>query len=199
MKRQARVGSHACSGRFKLASPQRVEQIPREYNALALPLSEALVNEVFDASVHRVADLTAESARTQRGRFTSDKLAVEPGGAASLDLRVDGQVGTHRQGDAPAANGILEQAELDDAARGGIARCVEVGEADMVAARPRPKVPLRAPRPDRRWRPPAFSAAASAFAMNGLARRVLPVSRIRPMRTQRSSSRVMARAHARCA
>ncbi len=32
----------------------------------------------------------AESARTQRGRFTSDKLPVEPGGAASLDLRVDG-------------------------------------------------------------------------------------------------------------
>ena len=98
-----------------------------------MPLSEAFRNEVFDASVHRVADLASESARTQRGRFTSDKLAVEPGGAASLDLRVDGQVGTHRQGDAPAANGILELAELDDAARRGITRSVEVGEADMVS------------------------------------------------------------------
>jgi hypothetical protein len=63
----------------------------------------------------------------------SDKLAVEPSGAASPDLRVDGQVGPNRQGDALAANGILELAELDDAARRGIARSVEVGEADMVS------------------------------------------------------------------
>ncbi len=133
MKRQARVGSHACSGRCKLASLQRVEHIPREYDALALPLSEALGNEVFDASVHRVADLVAESARTQRGRFTSDKLAIEPGSAAGLDLCVDGQVGTHRQGDASAANGIVELAELDDAAWRGVARSVEVGQANMVS------------------------------------------------------------------
>jgi hypothetical protein len=123
----------AFGGRFKLASPQRVEHIPREYDALALPLSEALRDEVFDASVHRVADLAAESTRTQRGRFTRDKVAVEPGGAASLDLRVDGQVGTHREGDALAAKGILELAELDDAARHGVACSVQVGQANMVS------------------------------------------------------------------
>ena len=133
MIRQASARIDACSGRFKLASPQRVEHVPREYDALALPVGEALPDQVLDASVHRVADLAAESARTQRGRFTRDKVAVEPGGAASLDLRVDGQVGTHRQGDALAANGILELAELDDAARYGVACSVQVGQANMVS------------------------------------------------------------------
>ena len=133
MIRQASARTDACCHRVKLASSQRVEEITREYYALALPVGEAVSNQVLDASVHRLTDLAAESARAQGGRFTSDKLAVEPGGAASLDLRVDGQVGTHRQGDAPAANGILELAELDDAARRGIACSVEVGQTDMVS------------------------------------------------------------------
>jgi hypothetical protein len=134
MIRQASARTDACCHRVKLASSQRVEEITREYYALALPVGEAVSNQVLDASVHRLTDLAAESARTEGVRFTSDKLAVEPGGAAGLDLRVDGQVGTHRQGDALAANGILELAELDDAARRGVARSVEVGQANMVSA-----------------------------------------------------------------
>ena len=129
---QASARVEMCCHSVKLASSQRVEEITREYYALALPVGEAVSNQVLDASVHRLTDLAAESARTQGGRFTSDKLAVEPGGAASLDLRVDGQVGTHRQGDAPA-NGILELAELDDAARRGVARSVEINQANMVS------------------------------------------------------------------
>ena len=61
MIRQASARTDACSGRFKLSSPQRVEHIPHEYDALTLPLSEALGNEALDASVHRRADLAAES------------------------------------------------------------------------------------------------------------------------------------------
>ena len=133
MIRQASARTDACCHRVKLASSQRVEEITREYYALALPVGEAVSNQVLDASVHRLTDLAAESARTEGVRFTSDKLAVEPGGAAGLDLRVDGQVGTHRQGDALTANGILELAELDDAAWRGITRSVEVGQADMVS------------------------------------------------------------------
>jgi hypothetical protein len=93
--RQASVRSDACSGRFKLASPQRVEEITCEYDALALPVGEALPDQAFDASVHRLADLAAEPARAKRGRFTRDELAVEPGGAASLNLRLDRQAGQH--------------------------------------------------------------------------------------------------------
>ena len=130
---QASARVEMCCHSVKLASSQRVEEITREYYALALPVGEAVSKQGLDASVHRLTDLAAESARTQGGRFTSDKLAVEPGGAASLDLRVDGQVGTHRQGDAPAANGILELAELDDAARRGVARSVEINQANMVS------------------------------------------------------------------
>ena len=70
--------------------------------------------------------------------------------------------------------------------------------AATLAARPRPKaVPLPF-RPERRGNPPAFSAAASACAMNGLARRARPLSRIRPVRTLNSSSLVTTPMLARC-
>jgi hypothetical protein len=52
----------------------------------------------------------------------------------------------------------------------------------MLAARPRPKAALRLRRQDRRCGPPAFLAAASARAMNGLAQCALP--RPGPGRTQ---------------
>ena len=86
-----------------------------------------------NSSVHRLADLAAEATRIQGGRFTRDELAVEPSGAASPDLRLDRQVGTHRQRDALAADGILKPAELDDAARRGVACGVQVGQANMVS------------------------------------------------------------------
>ena len=88
---------------------------------------------MLDASVHRHADLAAEAARAKRGRFTSDELAVEPSGAASLNLRLDRQVGTYRQRDALAADGVLEPAKLDDATRRGVARSVQVGQTNMMS------------------------------------------------------------------
>ena len=133
MIRQASVRSDARCRSLKLASPQRVEEITCEYDALALPVGEALPDQALDASVYRLADFAAESTRAKRGRFTSDELAVEPGGAARPDLRLDRQVGTHRQRDALAADGILESAELDDAARRGVARRVQVGQANMIS------------------------------------------------------------------
>jgi hypothetical protein len=134
MIRQAIVRSDARRHSLELASPKRVEEITCEYDALALPVGEALPDQALDASVHRLADLAAESARAKRGRFTSDELAVEPSGAASRDLRLDRQVGTHRQRDALAADGILKPAELDDAARpAGVARSVQVGQRNMMS------------------------------------------------------------------
>lgn len=133
MIRQASVRSDARCHSLKLASPQRVEEITCEYDVLALPVGEALPDQVLDASVHRLAELAAESARAKRGRFTSDELAVEPSGAASLNLRLDRQVGTHRQRDALAADGILKPAELDDAAWRGVARRVQVGQTNMMS------------------------------------------------------------------
>jgi hypothetical protein len=61
MVRQASARTDACCYRVKLASPQRVEEITCEYHALALSVDEALTNQALDASVHRRADLTAES------------------------------------------------------------------------------------------------------------------------------------------
>ena len=61
-------------------------------------------------------------------------------------------------------------------------------EAEKLAARPRPKLPACALRVGC-TRPPAFSAAARAWAMNGRDR--LPRERMRPSRMRRSSSRVI--------
>ena len=61
-------------------------------------------------------------------------------------------------------------------------------EAERLAARPRPNLPARALR-DGCANPPAFSAAARAWAMNGRDR--LPRERMRPSRMCRSSSRVI--------
>ena len=111
---QASARGDACSRRLKLPPPQCVEDIPYEYDALALPPGEALPDQVLDASVYRLADLAAKAPRTQGGRFTRDELAVEPSSAARLNLRLDRQVGTHRQRDALSTCRILEPAELDE-------------------------------------------------------------------------------------
>ena len=81
MIRQASIRSDARCHSLKLASPQRVEEVAHENDALALPVGEALPDQALDASAHRVADLASESARIQGGRFTRDELAVEPSGA----------------------------------------------------------------------------------------------------------------------
>jgi len=61
-------------------------------------------------------------------------------------------------------------------------------EAERLAARPRPNLPARVLRAGCA-NPPAFSAAARAWAMNGRER--LPRERMRPSRMCRSSSRVI--------
>src|SRR5215467_10604350 len=63
-----------------------------------------------------------------------NELAVEPGGATSMNLRLDWQVGTHRERDALAAGRILEVAQLNDTARRSVAGRVQIGQAHMVSA-----------------------------------------------------------------
>jgi hypothetical protein len=132
---QASARSDPSCRRLKFAPAQRVEEITCEYDALALPVGEALSNQVLDTSIQRLADLAAKAPRTRRGRFTSDELAVKPSGAGSPNLRLDREVGTHGQRDALAAGRVLEPAELDDAARRGVARSVEVGQTNMMSTR----------------------------------------------------------------
>ena len=59
MIRQASVRSDARCHSLKLASPQRVEEVAHENDALALPVGEALPDQVRDASIHRVSNLAA--------------------------------------------------------------------------------------------------------------------------------------------
>jgi hypothetical protein len=69
--------------------------------------------------------------------------------------------------------------------------------AARLAVRPRRMAPFEADEDDRRRMPPAFSAAARACAIKGLARS-LRVFRMRAGRIRRSSSRVIAGLLARC-
>ena len=64
--------------------------------------------------------------------------------------------------------------------------------AARLAGPPRPKAVPCPLRPDRRLRPPALSAAANAWAINGRARGARR-ERMRPSRTLRSSSPLMAK------
>jgi hypothetical protein len=57
---------------------------------------------------------------------------VEPGGTTGLSQRLERQVGTHSQRDALSTCSILKPAQLDDFAGRGVARCIEIGQSDMV-------------------------------------------------------------------
>ena len=61
-------------------------------------------------------------------------MAIEPGCAARRHLVFDGEVGTHRDGDATPALGVVEFAQLDDGARRAVAGGVEIGKFDVVGA-----------------------------------------------------------------
>ena len=48
---------------------------------LALPLGETLFDQMLGTAIESLPHLGAEAAFRQRGGFTGDVLAVEPGGA----------------------------------------------------------------------------------------------------------------------
>src|SRR4051812_1394864 len=58
---QAGVRTAPCCCRLQLASPERVEEIAREDDALTLAPSEPLPDKVLDASVHRDSNLPPEA------------------------------------------------------------------------------------------------------------------------------------------
>jgi len=109
MLREASALSDARYRRLELAPPQAVEQVTHENDPLTLAPGEPLPGQVLDPRVHRIVDLAAETTRTQGCRFTGNELAVKPGGAASMYLRLDWEVGTHRERDALAASRILKR------------------------------------------------------------------------------------------
>src|SRR5215831_19186731 len=78
--------------RAAVASSSRrrsVEQVTYENDALTLALGEPLPDQVLDPRVHGITDLPAEAASTQRCGFTGNELAVQPGGAARMNLRLE--------------------------------------------------------------------------------------------------------------
>src|SRR5262245_47786485 len=99
--------THAGPRFLKLASPQRVEEVPRKNHSLTLAPGKPLPDQVLDAGLHRVADLPAETAGGQGCEATTNKLAIKPGGAARVNLGVYWQVRANRQGDALAPGRIL--------------------------------------------------------------------------------------------
>ena len=88
---------------------------------------------MIDPAIHRLADLGAEAAAAERG-LLGEKLAVEPGGARRRDLRFDREVRPGGERQALAAVGVVVGSRLDDGARPGVARHLQVGEDEMVGA-----------------------------------------------------------------
>jgi hypothetical protein len=127
MERCPSASGDARCFRFELASAQRVEEVTHEDHALALSFGEPIPDQVLDASAHRVADLATEAAGTQGCRLASDELAIEPSGAADVNLCLDRQVGPHGERDALAAGSVVEAANLYDAAGRRVSCRIEIG------------------------------------------------------------------------
>src|SRR3954447_8806546 len=89
---------------------------------------------MLGAAVERGADLGAEPAAAKRDWLARDGLAVEPGGPARRDLLLERKVRSDGECDAPSALGIVEPAQLDDRAGGGVPGRLKMGELDVVAA-----------------------------------------------------------------
>src|SRR5579885_3215131 len=130
----ARLGLEALPQRVQLAAPQRLDQVTAEADAAALTLGEPLADEMLGAALERVANLGAETAAAERDRLARDGLAVEPGGAVRRDLLLERKVRPDGERDTPPALRIVEPAQLDDRARGGVCGGVEIGEPDVMGA-----------------------------------------------------------------
>ena len=76
---------------MEFASAQRVDEIASENDALALPSSQILLDEMIDPPVHRLADFGTEAAAAERGLF-GEKPAVDPCRARRRDLGLDREV-----------------------------------------------------------------------------------------------------------
>ena len=85
-------------------------------------------------ALHRGPDLGAEPAVAEQRGITRDQLAVDPGRARRLHLRVEIEIGAHCQRDALAAAGILKPAQLDDRSWRPIASGIEIGQLDVMGA-----------------------------------------------------------------
>ncbi len=120
-------------GAVNFLTAQGVEENTREHDALALPLGHALLGEVIDPPVHRLADFGAETAAAER-RVFCEKLAVDPGGAWRGYLRLDRQVGSGGERQTLAPISVIIHPSLDDRAWARVACQLEIGEAEVVGA-----------------------------------------------------------------
>jgi len=118
----------------ELASPESVEEVPRENHPLTLTPGKPLRDQVLDAGAHGVADLPTEAARAQGCGPSTNKLPIKPSGTARVNLGVYWQVGANRQSHSLAPRRILKSPQLDDGARRRVTGCVKVGQAHMVGA-----------------------------------------------------------------
>ena len=128
---QTGFGDELLAQRTDLAISQRVEQPAGEDHAAALPLGEALADQVFSPLLERLLHLGAKAALRQRDGLAGNRLPVEPGRARCVDLRVDVQVGTDGERDAALTLCILVGAQLDDRSGWAVASGIEMLGEEM--------------------------------------------------------------------
>jgi hypothetical protein len=132
--RLARLGRETLAQRVELATPQCLDQVAAEADATALSFRQTLTDEMLGTAVERVADVGAETSAAKRDWLAGDGLSVEPSGAVRGDLLLERKVRSDGERDTAPALRILEPAQLNDRAGGGVAGGVEVGKLDVVSA-----------------------------------------------------------------
>ena len=134
LERRSSLGGELLADRIEFTPAQGVEQIAGEDHLLPLSPREPLLDQVIGARRHGGLHLGAEAAATKKCRLAGNQLAIDPGGARRLDLRVDVEIGPHRQRDTAPALGIVELAQLHDRPGRAVAGRVEVGQLDVMRA-----------------------------------------------------------------
>ena len=130
---RAPLGRQLGGGLVEFASAQRMDEVAGEDDSLPLPPSQILFDEMIDPAVHCLADLRAEAATAECG-LLGKKLAVDPGRAWRLDLRLDRKVRSSGERQALATTGVIVGPRLNDGPRLGVADHLKIGEDDMVRA-----------------------------------------------------------------
>jgi hypothetical protein len=116
----------------EFSASQGREQIPRKDDPLSLPANETFVGEMIDAPFQRVPDLRAKPTATRRGRFSREKLAIQPGRARRRDLLWQGEIRAYGERKPSAATSVFVAARLHDRARRGIAGQLDIRELKVV-------------------------------------------------------------------
>src|SRR5690606_15456814 len=120
-------------GGIQFAPLQRVEQVAREDDPLALPTRQPFVGQMPGACFHRFAYFRPKTA-AEIATVARQVASVEPCRARRGDLFGEVHVRTHGESYALTPLAILKAAQFDDRARPAIAGRLDIGKPNVMGA-----------------------------------------------------------------